>query len=201
MSHPLYDLKLSEIEISVFDLETTGFHPGKDQVIQIALVPVSNGQLVDDSWMRYVNPGEDHLPIPDWLSEFTGISNSDLNKASGMSDIIKEFDELVGTTIVAGHNIKGFDLKFMKKAEQKYGVDIQLTYFIDTLVLMRKLHPELKSRKLADCGRFYEIEFQDNDLHDALADTRLTAEVMLAQFKELENLGVRTFGEMLDFVS
>jgi len=118
-----------------------------------------------------------------------------------MSDIIKEFDELVGTTIVAGHNIKGFDLKFMKKAEQKYGVDIQLTYFIDTLVLMRKLHPELKSRKLADCGRFYEIEFQDNDLHDALADTRLTAEVMLAQFKELENLGVRTFGEMLDFVS
>jgi len=197
--HPIFDSKLMDLAISVFDLETTGLYAHKDAIIQVAVVNVEAGEI-DAEWMDYVNPGQSHRPISEFITGFTGILDSQLTTAPTLVQAMQKFDEFVGTRIVAGHNISNFDLNFIRRAEVKTGVEVQSVYYIDTLKLMRSLHPELPSKKLLDCGRFYEIDFNEEELHNALADTRLGASVMLKQFEELANQGIFTFSDMLGFI-
>lgn len=198
--HPIYDAKLIDMSIAVFDLETTGLFPSKHAIIQIAAVQVDDGQPAEE-WMDYVNPGGDHRPIPAFIEEFTGIQDSQLDQAPDLTTAMQKFDVFVGTRIVAGHNVRDFDLRFIRRAEFATGIDVQSDYYIDTLKIMRRLHPQLSSKSLKACGEFYGIEFDPGSLHDALADTRLAAQVMQLQFAELGEREVETFGQMIEFLS
>lgn len=200
VSHPIYDAKLAVMDIAVFDLETTGLLPSKHAIIQIASVRVTNGAVADE-WMEFVNPGVAHRPIPDFIQDFTGIQDTQLDAAPNLKTALQSFDTFVGSRIVAGHNVARFDLSFIRRAETQTGVNVQSDYFIDTLKLMRRLHPDLDGKKLIDCGHFYGIDFDEDQLHDALADTHLGAQVMLKQFDDLAGRGVHTFSDMLQFLS
>jgi len=151
--------------------------------------------------MSFVDPGPEHRPIPDLIQDFTGIQDDQLDGAPNLKSMMETFDDFVGTRIVAGHNVARFDLGFIRRAEVRTGVEVQSDYFIDTLKLMRRLHPDLESKKLAACGTFYGIDFDASALHDALADTRLGAQVMLKQFEDLSDRGAETFSDMLQFLS
>jgi len=198
--HPIYDAKLAAMDIAVFDLETTGLLPSKHAIVQVAAVKVNQSEIGDD-WMSFVDPGAEHRPIPGFIQDFTGIQDDQLNGAPNLKSMMGRFDDFVGTRIVAGHNVGRFDLGFIRRAEVRTGVEVQSDYFIDTLKLMRRLHPDLESKKLAACGTFYGIDFDASSLHDALADTRLGAQVMLKQFDDLQDRGVETFSDMLQFLS
>lgn len=201
MPFPLYNTHLSELEIAVFDLETTGLMPSKDQIIQVAVVLFNQGQPVDTEtdWMQLVFPGDDHLPLEDIVTELTGITTDSLRDQPSIDAVLKDFDGLVGRRIVSGHNIKRFDLPFIRRAESHTGIDVQSDFYIDTLMLAKKLHPG-RPHKLSDEGRYYGIDFNEDDLHDALADTRLCAQVLAAQIKELNDLDITTFGDIIDWL-
>lgn len=198
--HPLFDSKLLELDIAVFDLETTGLFPSKHAIIQIATVLVDAGNLANE-WETKVNPGNKHRPIPQFIEDFTGIEDGQLDGAPDLKQMMTEFDGQVGTRVVAGHNVKGFDLGFIRRAEQNTGIDVQSDYYIDTLKIMRRLHPELPSKKLGDVGRHYGLDVDENNLHDALVDTRLCAQIMIRQFEELKTADVVTFADMIEFLT
>ncbi|MEO1380376.1 MAG: 3'-5' exonuclease, partial [Pseudomonadota bacterium] len=132
MDHPLYDKPLAELEISVFDLETTGLFAGRDRIIQVAVVQIDANALSGQEWMQYVYPGDDFIPLDDIIVDLTGITDAKLQGQPEMGEALTEFDNLVGTRVVAGHNVKNFDLKFIKKAETRHGIDVQSDYYIDT---------------------------------------------------------------------
>lgn len=197
--HPIYDAKLVDLDIAVFDLETTGLYPSSDAIIQVAVVKV-NAAEIGAEWMTLVDPGDVHRPISEFIEGFTGILDSQLDSAPNLKIMMEGFDEFVGTRIVAGHNVARFDLGFIRRAEIQTGIQVQSDYFVDTLKLMRKLHPELDDKSLSGSAAFYDIPFDPNALHDALVDTRLGAQVMLRQLKELADRGVHTFSDMLQFL-
>ena len=199
--HPLYDKPLKDLEVAVFDLETTGLYAGHDRIIQVAVVKVDSATVSEDGWEQKVYPGEDRLPLSDIVTKLTGITGDDLEGKPMMDSVLADFDSIVGTRVVAGHNVKNFDLKFIKKAEIRHEIDVQSDYYIDTLKLMRKLHPELPSHKLAKCGDHYGIEYDQDRLHDALEDTSLCAKVLVAQINELAGQGVITFDDMIKYLS
>lgn len=201
MSHPLYDTPLNELDISVFDLETTGLFAHRDRIIQVAVVQIDQNEVEDDGWMQLVHPGSDHLPLKDIVVELTGITDQRLQGQPEMGEVLAAFDEIVGTRVVAGHNIKNFDLKFIKKAEARHGIDVQSDYYIDTLKLMRKLYPDLSGHKLFQCGDYYGIPYDEGSLHDALEDTKLCAKVLLAQIADLEERNINTFDDMIKFLA
>jgi DNA polymerase-3 subunit alpha (Gram-positive type) len=200
MSHPLFDKPLKEMNIAVFDLETTGLYPHKDRIIQIAVVTVDAAEIEGNGWMQLVHPGDAHLPLRKKIVELTGITDERLKGQPGMAEVLRTFGDIVGTRVVSGHNVKTFDLGFIRRAEMRHGIDVQSDYYIDTLKLMQKLHPELDGHKLFECGDFYGIDYDPNALHDALADTRLCARVLLAQIEELKTKGVDTFEDMIRFL-
>jgi len=200
MPHPLFDKPLKEMDIAVFDLETTGLYPHSDRIIQVAVVTVDAAQIGGDGWMQLVHPGDDHLPLKQKIVELTGITDERLIGQPDMAEVLRTFDDIVGTRVVAGHNVKTFDLRFIRRAEMRHGIDVQSDYYIDTLKLMQKLHPELDGHKLFECGDFYGIDYDESALHDALADTELCARVLLAQIQELQTKGVVTFEDMIRFL-
>ena len=55
--------------------------------------------------------------------------------------------------------------------------------------------------KPSECAIAYGLEFDEDALHDALADTRLCAEVMLKQFSDLKAKNVETFDDMIAFLN
>ena len=198
--HPIFDARLDAAEIAVFDLETTGLSSSKNRVIQMAIVQVADGRILDGGWSQFVHPGEDHLPLTDIVKGITKIDDNDLKGQPSMAEVIVEFDKRVGEKFVAGHNIASFDLRFMRKAEERHSVELQTDYYVDTIKLMRKLHPDIESHNLATSARYYGLDVDEEKLHNALVDTKLTAELMLKQFEELAAKNVRTFGQMLTFL-
>lgn len=73
-----------------------------------------------------------------------------------MGEVLAEFDRQVGTRVVARHNIKNFDLKLQKMGRSpQHGLDVQSDYYIDTMKIMRQLHPEPLRHKLKNCGDYY----------------------------------------------
>ena len=203
MPHPLYDTQLNQLDIAVFDLETTGLYPSLDRIIQIALVLISQGQIEGDANHREwkVNPGEDYLPLEDIVHDLTGISDDELREAPAINLVLAEFGEAVGRRVVAGHNVQQFDLPFVRRAESRLGIDVQTDYYIDTLKLARKIRPQQPGHTLAQCAGAYGIDFDENELHDALVDTRVCARLLLRQIDDLAERGIHTFGEMIGLLS
>jgi len=199
MSHPLFDAALTDLSIAVFDLETTGLFPSHDRIIQMAVVQVDAG-AIGAAWQQLVHPGADHLPLREIVVDLTGITDTALDGQPDEATVLPVFADKIGTRVVAGHNVKRFDIPFVGKAAQRHGIDVQTTFFIDTLKLMRRLHPDLDGHKLADCATHYGLTFDADALHDALVDTQLCAQVMLRQFEELAALGTVTFSDMIDFL-
>ncbi len=197
--HPLFDAELSELEIAVFDLETTGLFPAQDRIIQIALVKVSGLELGEE-YESKVNPGQSHLPLEQLIIDLTGITNEQVEAAREIDEVLPEFGGLVGQRIVAGHNVASFDLPFIRRAEQRADIDVQSDFFVDTLRLAFRLKEQERYR-LADCARAYDLEFDEDALHDALEDTRLCARLLNAQIEDLASRDVNTFGEMIRFLS
>lgn len=200
MPFPLYEAALAGLRIAVFDLETTGLYPSHDHIIQIAYVPVSGGQIAGGEREWKVNPGDD-VEIPAEILALTHLDEAELRAAPTIDIVLPEFAEAVGTRIVAGHNVKRFDLPFVRRAERHVGVGVQTDYYIDSLRLARKLKPGQADHKLATCAAAYGLPFDSGALHDALADTRLCAGLLLAQIGDLGAENVVTFGDMIDYLS
>lgn len=197
--NPLFDEPLSEMNIAVFDIETSGLYPSSHRIIQIATVSVSALQIGAE-YDSLVNPGEEHLPLEDIIVNLTGISTDDLREAPDITTVLQKFQSNVGTNVVAGHNVEGFDLPFIRRAEQRTGIEVQSDYYIDTLKLAYRLQ-ENGPRTLADCARYYGLEVDDDALHNALVDTHLCGQLLVEQIKDLKSQEVNTFGEMIRFLS
>ena len=93
----------------LYDLETTGISSLYDEVIEISAVKVRNGKIVDE-FSELVNPGR---PIPYAASSVNNISDKMVENARSFEKVLPEFLAFAGDDVLAGHNIAGFDMKFL----------------------------------------------------------------------------------------
>ena len=99
---------LKEAEFSVLDVETTGLSARNNRVIEIGIVRVKNLKITD-KYSTLINPGCD---IPYFITQFTGISNSDVAYSPSFYDTAEEIEEFIGNSIISGHNLS-FDAGFL----------------------------------------------------------------------------------------
>ena len=98
-------LNLYAKDYVVFDLETTGLSPEKDEIIEISAIKVRNGQ-VNSIFSTLVNPGR---PIPDRATAINGITDEMVLNKPTLKDALKDFLDFAGDDILVGHNIHNFD--------------------------------------------------------------------------------------------
>jgi DNA polymerase III epsilon subunit family exonuclease len=200
MTRNILDQQLIQHNIVVFDIETTGLNPETDEIIQIALVQLQNGIMADTQQEWKINPGENRLISPK-ITRLTGLSAKALHGAPSLSEVYPQFGKAIGSSIVAGHNIRRFDLRFLRAVEARYKLPaVPKSYYLDTYLLAKRLRPAQKNHKLATCAQEYGISFDPDTLHNALADTLLCANLLTHQIQELQNIGIGTFRELAHFL-
>ena len=155
----------------VFDLETTGISPYRDQVVEISAVKVVGG-VPTDEFTTLVNPG---MHIPAQASAVNGITDDMVADAPAFDYALKAFMEFVGDMVLVGHNIHSFDMKFICRDSEKFFGQTVGNDYIDTLWMARKCLPGLPHHTLTDLAMYYEISTQG--AHRALNDCRMNQQV------------------------
>ena len=168
-----------------FDTETTGLYPGFDQLVEIAGCRFSNGTLID-SFQTLVNPERE---IPPEISELHGITNEMVEDAPKGAEAVKAFLEYIGSDPLIAHNAP-FDENFISFNCHRFCLDTPANAIYDTLILSRRLFPELRGHGLAALTSTFEIVHEIK--HRGMPDVMGTRGVFIECLKRLERRGIVT---------
>ena len=188
----LLDMPLRNLNMVVFDTETTGLEPSNgDQIVQIAGVRVLNARLhPEDRFDELANPG---IPIPRASTRIHGIRDEMVAGKDSVATVLGRFHSFVDDAVLVAHNA-AFDMKFLKLQERETGLKFD-SAVLDTLLLSVALQPGHGAHTLdAIAGRF---GIENHDRHSALGDSVTTAAVLVKMIDVLEARGIRTLGEAL----
>lgn len=160
----------------VFDTETTGLDKNEDRVIEIGCIEMVNKFITGKTYHVYINPQGKQVH-PDALSVH-GISNESLADKPTFPEIAEEFLQFIEGAKLVAHNAM-FDIGFLNaELERINQIPISTDIVIDTLVLARRKHPMGPNTLDALCKR-YGVDNAHRQLHGALLDTELLAEVYI----------------------
>ena len=173
----------------VFDLETTGFSPKNDSIIEIGAVKIKNGVIIDN-FSEFVNP---RRAIPYKITELTGITEDMVRDAQSIHDVLPRFIDFIGDSVVVAHNAS-FDCSFIAKNCNDMGLEFSPTV-VDTVQVCRFLYPELKSVKLNIVAKYLGVKLESH--HRAVDDAKATADILVECIKKIkEELEVETLTEL-----
>ena len=168
----------------VFDIETTGFSPTVNNIIEIGAVKISEGKIID-RFSTFVNPKE---PIPYRIEKLTGINDSMVADAPYINDALTRFGRFCEGAVYVAHNAN-FDMSFIKAKEEACGIVRQYSY-VDTLGMARLLVPEIARYKLDNLCKFFKVSLENH--HRAVDDAEATAHIFLKLLERLEERNVTT---------
>jgi DNA polymerase-3 subunit epsilon len=177
----------------VVDVETTGWTPGPDALTEVAAARFKGGELCG-TFHSLVNPG---VPIPQVVSELTGIHNDLVSEAPNISAVLPQLIELIGDGVLVGHNIS-FDLSFLDAALESLALPPLVNPIVDTLHLARRLvREDVVNCKLGTLARTYRLEHLPS--HRALEDVLATADLLHAMIERATGYGVMRLADLLAF--
>lgn len=182
-------LLLQQLEMVVFDTETTGLNLRQgDRIISIGGCRIVNGRLLaQEVFEQKVHPGRS---IPPASTRIHGLTDRDVEKSPPASVVLPRFREFIGNGVLVAHNA-AFDLLAITLEGAETGVTFKMPV-LDTLLLSRGIDPDLDGHSLDDLAERFQLSFPPGTRHTALGDARVTAELLLALLPRLEARGIRT---------
>lgn len=163
----------------VLDTETTGLEVSQGhRIIEIGCVELVNRKLTGNHYHQYVNPQRE---IDQGAIEVHGITPQFLADKPTFDAVAQEFMQFVAGAQLVIHNAP-FDLGFLnaelKALETPIAPLENHCSILDTLVMARAKHPGQRNSLDALCTR-YEVDNSQRDLHGALLDAEILADVYL----------------------
>ena len=161
----------------VFDLETTGLDLVKDRIIQISYIKVyPDGK--EERGDELINP---ERPIPQVVTELTGISDDDIKDKPTFKELAQTIADKFTGCDFAGFNSNHFDVPLLAEEFLRAGIDFDFSKcrLIDACNIFRKM----ERRNLAAAYKFYcgrKME-EDFEAHRADQDTEATYRVLMGQ--------------------
>jgi DNA polymerase-3 subunit epsilon len=178
---------MSAVRQVILDTETTGLEWRQgERVIEIGCVELANRKLTGRHFHRYLNP---ERAIAAGAQAVHGLTDEFLADKPKFAEIVDEFLEFVAGAELIIHNAPfdvGFldnELALLKREPLKADVD----NIVDTLKMAREMRPGKKNSLDVLCGEF-GVDNSGRQLHGALLDAELLAEVYLGMTRGQESL-------------
>lgn len=164
----------------VLDTETTGLETAQDhRIIEIGCVELVNRRLTGRHYHQYINP---ERAVDAGAFEVHGISNEMLADKPVFAQIVEDFLAFIGDAELVIHNAP-FDIGFidheLRKLNPAHQSITRRCSVVDSLLLARAKHPGQKNNLDALCKR-YGVDNSQRELHGALLDAEILADVYLA---------------------
>ena len=171
--------KFLETEFTVFDIETSGLDPLKDEILEIAGLKMK-GPLEIDRFEMLIRPTRS---IPPEVEKIHGLNEFFLlvNGKDGR-EVISEFLKFTKNSIIVGHNIISFDWLFIQNNSKKYSFGLPQNNLIDTLLLARKILV-LPQYNLTAVARSFG--FENRNAHRAMPDVEVNAQVFVKLMEKM----------------
>jgi DNA polymerase-3 subunit alpha (Gram-positive type) len=179
---------LDDTTFVVFDLETTGFSPIKNKIIEIGAVKVRNGVIID-RFSEFVNP---QVPIPYRIEKVTSITDEMVMNAPIRDEIVPRFVEFCKDAVLVGHNV-AFDISFINQNCKELGIDVDYTT-VDTMWLSRYFYPKQAKHTLDAVAKTLNIVLEHH--HRAVDDAECTAEIFIKFIPMLKGDGANNLTDV-----
>jgi ATP-dependent DNA helicase DinG len=177
-----------EDEVCVLDVETTGYDPRRDRLIEVAAA-VMRGPEVVSRFSTLVDP---LVPIPTEITKLTGIDDATVAGAPCAEPAVAELVAFVGERPVLAHNAS-FDRDFI---EAVAGHGTVAGPWLDTLVLARVGLPRLRSHRLADLAAAFAPEVGGR-AHRAGADVEALCRVWRVALAAIAEIDAGVLGRII----
>lgn len=182
---------LREMDFVVVDVETTGARVPPCRVTEIGAYRVRQNKIVGE-FHTLVNP---QTPIPPFITDLTGISNAMVENAPIFNDVIFDWLNFIGTSILVAHNAV-FDMRFLNSEIARIFPNRRMANsHVCTVKLSRRLLPTLQNHRLHTLADHFSISIVNR--HRAADDAHATAKIFIHMLDMLERNGIN---HLNDFV-
>ena len=158
------------------DLETTGFNPKKDEIIEVGAYKF-NIKGKKEEYHKLVNPKR---RIPKKVSELIGITQEMVANQPSFSEIKEELITFIGDSIILGWNLS-FDLAFLERKGIKLKNQAYDVLKISKIILPKKINQKKRNFTLRAIAK--ELGIKVKKCHRALPDAKILKEVFLKIIK------------------
>lgn len=174
---------------AILDLETTGLDPRTSSIIEIGILLLQDGEVVEE-YSTFVRP---HTPIPPEITDITGITDAMVADAPSLFKLRAQVRRLLADHVIVGHNVS-FDVGFLQQEEMALH-----NRTIDTVTLASVLLPNAGRYGLEYLANYLNLPLPEHgQSHRALDDCLLTAELFLALHEQAAKLDVAILSEIAE---
>jgi DNA polymerase-3 subunit epsilon len=164
------NLSFDQGSFAIVDTETTGTSPAYNRIIEIGIVRVEKGKVVE-TFQSLVNP-ECHVePV---IESITGISAAELSRAPFFGDVAEQVSDLLHGALFVAHNVR-FDYGFVRNEFKRLNRRFSARCLC-TVTLSRKLFPGFAHHDLTSLVERYGLACEQR--HRAMADARAVYDFM-----------------------
>lgn len=164
----LLDLKDDYVLV---DIETTGFSPKFNDIIEIGAIKVQSNKIID----RFQSLISIPYDLDPFITNLTGITNEMLkNEGHDIKSVLSDFANFIGNDVLIAHNAN-FDINFLYDKCLIYNDYYLRNDFIDTMRLSKRLCPNLPNHKLATLAQYFNVDY--SNAHRGLNDVLITFDV------------------------
>ena len=149
----------------ILDCETTGGRAKYHRIIEIGLLVIEDGRLIE-TWQSFINP---ETIVPNFIQKLTGIKPNMLNNAPKFSEIADKLHELLENRTLVAHNAR-FDYSFLKSEFSRIGVNYNAKPLC-SVKLSRNLYPQFKRHGLSEIIKRFDLNIENR--HRALDDAKM----------------------------
>ncbi len=172
----------------VFDIETTGFSPVENRIIEIGAVKVCGGKIVD-RFSVFVNP---EVPIPFEIEKLTGIKDDMVIDAEKIESVLPQFLSFCEGCMLVAHNA-GFDMSFIMENCDRQGIAHDFTY-VDTVGMARVMLPAQAKHTLDAVAKTLGVSLENH--HRAVDDAEATAQIFVKLIPMMAKDGITTLAQI-----
>ncbi|MDE6844957.1 MAG: PolC-type DNA polymerase III [Lachnospiraceae bacterium] len=172
----------------VFDIETTGFSPVENRIIEIGAVKVCEGEIVDH-FSAFVNP---EVPIPFEIEKLTSIRDDMVVGAEKIESVLPQFLQFCEGCMLVAHNA-GFDMSFIMENCDRQGIEHDFTY-IDTVGMARVMLPAQAKHTLDAVAKTLGVSLLNH--HRAVDDAEATAGIFVKLIAMMEKDGITKLSQI-----
>lgn len=167
--------RIEDLDLVIFDFETTGLDSKRDEIIEIGGLKVSRGQIKDE-FSTLIKPS---TSLDETITQITGITDEMLQNQPHFDAVIPDFLDFIDGCVLVAHNAD-FDMGFLRTTCDRLGYQIDWPCFC-TLKMARAFLPDLESKNLDTLAHHYQLTFEAR--HRSIGDCKVTSSVLHSLLK------------------